>query len=118
MAENIIVKAKIKEVVKECNVAGDFAEALNAEMIKEISSAAKRAKENGRKTIQAKDAFVGEIVSEPMIVVRSKVKGVESDMNTSGDFAEAINTIAVWATKQAEARAIANGRKTMMAKDL
>jgi len=118
MAESVIVKAKIKEIVKECNVAGDFAEALNDVLMKEIEKAAKRAKENGRKTIQPKDAFIGNMQSEPMITVRSKVKSAISDMNTSSDFAEAINTLAINMVKQAEARAIANSRKTMMAKDL
>lgn len=118
MADNVIVKAKIKEVVSSCNVAGDFAEALNEVVMGYIADAAKRAQENGRKTAQAKDAYVGDLTAEPSIVVKSKVKAAAEGVNTSGDFADAINTMAVWAIQQAAGRAEANGRKTMMAKDL
>jgi histone H3/H4 len=119
MAENIVVKAKIKDIVNNCNIASDFADALNEVLLKEVKAAENRAKGNGRKTIQSKDAYVGKLQNEPMIVVRSKVKGASSeDVNTSSDFAEAINTIAIEKVKQAEARASANSRKTMMAKDL
>ncbi len=54
MAE-IVVKSKIKEAVKDCNVAGDFYEALEVEVKKLIAKAEKRAISNGRKTVSARD---------------------------------------------------------------
>ena len=55
MADLLVVKAKIKDHAKGCNVAGDFAEALSDVVKAKIESACERAKENGRKTIQPKD---------------------------------------------------------------
>ncbi|MEM4230691.1 MAG: NFYB/HAP3 family transcription factor subunit [Candidatus Pacearchaeota archaeon] len=56
MAEvELIVKSKIKEVVKELNVAGDVPEALNKKVIKLLEEACERAKANGRRTLQARD---------------------------------------------------------------
>ncbi|MBT6995393.1 DUF1931 domain-containing protein [Candidatus Woesearchaeota archaeon] len=51
----LVVKSKIKEYVKDCNVSGDFAEALNREVETLISKAEERCKANGRKTCQARD---------------------------------------------------------------
>lgn len=51
----IIVKAKIKELAGDFNVAGDFAEALNAEVESMIKRACDRAKANNRKTVMGKD---------------------------------------------------------------
>ena len=51
----LVVKSKIKEYVKECNVSGDFAETLNKEVQNLISKAEERCKANGRKTVQARD---------------------------------------------------------------
>ena len=51
----IIVKSKIKDVVKDCNVAGDFAESLNEKVIALVKAAEVRAGANGRKTVQARD---------------------------------------------------------------
>ncbi|MBU0958108.1 MAG: DUF1931 domain-containing protein [Nanoarchaeota archaeon] len=52
---DIIIKSKIKEVVKDLNVAGDFPDALD-EVVKElVLKAGERAKANGRRTLQAKD---------------------------------------------------------------
>jgi histone H3/H4 len=53
-----------------------------------------------------------------MLVVKSKVKDVVSGQNVSGDFAEALNEMLVWSVGQACARAEANGRKTVGARDL
>ena len=54
-----------------------------------------------------------------MIVVKSKVKEVvKGGSNISGDFAEALNEVLVATTQQACARAEANGRKTVGARDL
>jgi len=55
MAESIVVKAKIKDVAKGFNVAGDLAEALNVKVEALIKDACSRADSNGRKTVMAKD---------------------------------------------------------------
>ena len=55
MVEMLIVKSKVRDVVKDCNVAGEFAEKLNEEVINLIKKAEERAKANGRKTIQGRD---------------------------------------------------------------
>jgi histone H3/H4 len=51
----IIVKAKIKEVAGDFNVAGDVAEALNKKVEQMVRDACARAEANGRKTIMSKD---------------------------------------------------------------
>lgn len=51
----IIVKAKIKEISGEFNVAGDVAEALNSKVEGIVKKACERAESNGRKTVMAKD---------------------------------------------------------------
>ena len=115
----IVVKSKIKEVANGANVAGDFAAALNEMAVELVKKAGERAEANGRKTVQAKDVFVGEASAKTMIVVKSKVKGVlTSGQNVSGNFGEALNEVLVWAVGQAAARAEANGRKTVGARDL
>jgi len=55
MAELLVVRSKIKSFAKGCNVSGDFADALSKEVEVLISKAAKRAKENKRNTIKARD---------------------------------------------------------------
>tara|TARA_Y100000310_G_scaffold344929_1_gene460567 strand:- start:7365 stop:7547 length:183 start_codon:yes stop_codon:yes gene_type:complete len=52
---SLIVKAKVKEVAKGMNVASDFADSLDAEVQTLVKRACKRAEENGRKTVQARD---------------------------------------------------------------
>ena len=52
---DLIVKSKIKEAVPELNVAAEVAEALNKKVARLLEEAAKRAKENGRRTLQARD---------------------------------------------------------------
>jgi histone H3/H4 len=52
---DLIVKSKIKEAVKELNVAGEVAEALNKKVEHLLHEAAERAKANGRRTLQARD---------------------------------------------------------------
>lgn len=117
--EVVVVKSKIKEVAGDCNVAGDFADALNEVAVSEADKAAKRAESNGRKTVQAKDVYMGKGKSEPMLVVKSKVKEVVgNDQNVSGDFAEALNELLSHYVEQACERAEANGRKTVSARDL
>ena len=114
----IVVKSKIKEVTGNFNVSGDLAEALNEVAVTQIKAAAKRAKANGRKTVQAKDVFVGKTTAKAMLVVKSKVKAAAGGANMSSDFAEALNEVLVWHVQQAAARAEANGRKTVGARDL
>lgn len=114
----IVTKSKIKEVAGDCNVAGDFAEALNVIAISEVKKAAKRAEDNGRKTIQAKDFYPGKISAKTMLVVKSKVKEVVEGKNLSGDSAEALNEILIQNVQLAAQRAEANGRKTVGSRDL
>jgi histone H3/H4 len=51
----IIVKAKIKEIAGDYNVAGDVADALNKKVEEMVKNACSRAEANGRKTVMAKD---------------------------------------------------------------
>lgn len=52
---DLIIKSKIKSAVPEMSVSGDVAEALNEKILDLLDIAAKRAKANGRRTLQAKD---------------------------------------------------------------
>lgn len=51
----LVVKAKIKEVAGDFNVAGDLADALNKKVEQLIKDACDRAKANNRRTVMAKD---------------------------------------------------------------
>lgn len=53
--ESIIIKSKIREYVDTLSISGDFPQALNQQVIALIQKAAQRARENGRRTIMAKD---------------------------------------------------------------
>ena len=53
-----------------------------------------------------------------MIIVKAKIKSVVPGYNVAGDVAEALNSKVEELVKTAAARAEANGRKTVMAKDL
>lgn len=55
MADLLVVKAKLKEAAKGCNVAGDFAEALDKKLRQLVADACARAEGNNRKTVMAKD---------------------------------------------------------------
>jgi len=55
MADMIISKSKTKEAVKECNVSGEFYEALDKKVRETIKAAEKRALANGRKTVRPQD---------------------------------------------------------------
>ena len=55
MADLLVVKAKIKDIVGDYNVAGDFAEELDKQVRELVTKAVKRAEANGRKTVMAKD---------------------------------------------------------------
>ncbi|HPF35546.1 MAG TPA: DUF1931 domain-containing protein [Candidatus Krumholzibacteria bacterium] len=51
----IISKTKTKEAVKECNVSGEFYEALDKKVYSLIKAAEERALANGRKTVRPCD---------------------------------------------------------------
>lgn len=53
-----------------------------------------------------------------MLVVKAKIKSLIPNFSVSSDFADTLNKKAEELVKQAAARAEANGRKTVMAKDL
>lgn len=53
-----------------------------------------------------------------MLVVKAKIKDVAKGYNVSGDFADALDAKVQQLVKDAIARADANSRKTVMAKDL
>ena len=55
---------------------------------------------------------------DKMFVVKAKIRDAASGFNVSGDFAEALNKRVESLIKDACSRAEANGRKTVMAKDL
>lgn len=57
MAEALVVGSKVKAAVKKagCNCGGDFVDALSKCTEGCISSAVKRCKANGRKTVRACD---------------------------------------------------------------
>jgi len=52
------------------------------------------------------------------LVVKAKIKDVAKGYNVSGDFADALSSEVDKQIKRACSRAEANGRKTVMAKDL
>ncbi|MDO8642708.1 MAG: hypothetical protein Q7R76_03930 [Candidatus Woesearchaeota archaeon] len=51
----LAVRSKIKEVCKDCNVAGDLAEGMNNVLNHFVRQAVARAQENKRNTVMAKD---------------------------------------------------------------
>ena len=51
----LIIKSKIKAAVPGLSVSGDVTEALNEKVIELLDAASKRAKANGRRTLQARD---------------------------------------------------------------
>jgi len=55
VGELLVVRSKIKEFAKNMNVAGDFADVLSQKVSEMVKQACKRASDNGRKTIQARD---------------------------------------------------------------
>ncbi|GAA0250892.1 DUF1931 domain-containing protein [Haladaptatus pallidirubidus] len=52
---NLIVKAAVKDQLEDQNVASDFYDALDDEVASVLENAARRAEENDRKTVQARD---------------------------------------------------------------
>ena len=52
------------------------------------------------------------------VIVKAKIKDVAGDVSVSGDVAEALNEKVIAMIKEAVVRAKANGRRTIMAKDI
>ncbi len=52
---NLIIKSKVKSAVPELAVASDVPQALNEKVLKILEEASKRAKLNGRRTLQSRD---------------------------------------------------------------
>lgn len=59
--EPLVIASKAKAVLKKqnCNVASDAFDGLNGLIYWYLEQAAKRAKQNGRKTVRAHDFMVG-----------------------------------------------------------
>ena len=59
--EMLLVASKVRQMIKDagCNTAGDALDGLNAYVGWLVAQAAKRAGENGRKTVRAHDFIVG-----------------------------------------------------------
>jgi histone H3/H4 len=53
--DSLIVKAKLKEAAKGCNVAGDLADSLNCLAYQLLKAGCERAESNQRKTVMSKD---------------------------------------------------------------
>ena len=56
----VVVRSQVKEIAKSCehtmdNIAGDFADKLEAQVVALIKEACKRAHGNGRRTLMARD---------------------------------------------------------------
>jgi histone H3/H4 len=58
--EMLLVASKVKQILKDanCNTAGDALDGLNGYVGWLVEQAAKRAKENGRKTVRAHDFMI------------------------------------------------------------
>lgn len=52
---DLIVKAAVKDALNDMNVASDFYDALDGEVEELLDDAARRASDNDRKTVQARD---------------------------------------------------------------
>lgn len=118
---SLVVKAKIKEVIKDCNIASDFVDAVSEMLGKLLTDAVARAKDNGRRTVMGRDvafAFAGLAIPKENIIVKSKIKELVGDCNVAGDLADILNKVGVYMILLAEKRALDNSRKTVMAKDL
>lgn len=59
--EMLLVSSKVRAMIKDlgCNTAGDALDGLNAYVGWLVQQAAKRADENGRKTVRAHDFIIG-----------------------------------------------------------
>ena len=52
---DLIIKSKIKSAVPDMSVAAEVVDALNKKVVQLLEEASKRAKLNGRRTVQARD---------------------------------------------------------------
>jgi len=59
--EMLLVSSKVRTMIKDagCNTAGDALDGLNNYVVWLVHTAAKRAAENGRKTVRAHDFHIG-----------------------------------------------------------
>ena len=59
-AEMLLVASKVRQMIKDagCNTAGDALDGLNGYVAWLVSQAARRAAENGRKTVRAHDFII------------------------------------------------------------
>lgn len=59
-AEMLLVSSKVRGMIKDagCNTAGDALDGLNGYVVWLVQQAAKRAGENGRKTVRAHDFMI------------------------------------------------------------
>ncbi len=55
VAPYLVVKSAVKSLMDGARMSGDFVEALNADVIELVEKAKKRAKDNGRGTVQPRD---------------------------------------------------------------
>lgn len=58
--EMLLVSSKVRQMIKDagCNTAGDALDGLNAYVSWLVGQAARRASENGRKTVRAHDFII------------------------------------------------------------
>lgn len=54
-ADTLVVRSKVKETIKSCNMASDLPETLDRVLTYVIAKACERSKENKRSTIQPRD---------------------------------------------------------------
>ncbi len=120
MTDLLVVKAKLKDVCGSCNVAGDLAESLDKKARELMKDAVARAKDNGRRTVMAKDVACNFVAkkADTMLVVRAKLKDVAEGCNVAGDLADALNNALNKCLLKAVERAKENKRNTAMAKDI
>ena len=122
MSDLLIVKAKVKDAAKGYNVAGDVAEALDKKVKGAVEDACKRAQDNGRKTVMANDVphifSTASRKSDIQLIVKAKIKDAAKGCNVAGDLSDALNQLANMLISEACHRAEANGRKTVMGKDV
>lgn len=118
----LVVKSKIKEVAKDMNVAGTFAEALSDLAATLIRDAEARTEANKRSTVMGKDLALCFITNKKMpkemLVVRSKVKETIKNCNMGGDLPEHLNLVLCHLVQRACERARENKRSTIQPKDL
>jgi len=121
MGELLVVRSKVKEVAKGCNVASDFAEALNDVLVGLLNEAETRCQENKRSTVMPKDVplyFLAGKKAKEMLIVKSKVKENVKDCNCSSELGDALNMVATYLVNKACERCGNNKRSTIQPRDL